>query len=197
MRHDITLKGHAFSLRPVTLDDCGFMVSLRTDPSLSQFLHETSTDLAAQSVWIEHYFERAGDYYFIVENRALGTPEGTISIYNLDADRRTAEWGRWILRPKSLASMDCAMLIYRVAFNCLGLQSVYCRTLSINEKVVSFHTSCGLETIDTLPEEFNIRGRLYDAVKQCLTFDKWPAVDARLASLATRTARLANRGAKQ
>lgn len=194
MRHDILIDGDAFSLRPVMPEDSEFIVALRIDKSLSRFIHATSADPAAQRAWIERYFEREGDYYFIIENRVTRTPEGTISIHDADPDRVTAEWGRWILRPQSLASVESVMLVYRVAFARLGLQSIYCRTLAENKKVVSFHTSCGLETVGVVSGAFTIDGRPRDAVEQRLTRDGWPAVDAKLAMLAARTARLVARG---
>lgn len=193
MRHDLSQEGDAFRLRPVALEDSAFIVALRTDPSLSRFVHTTAADPAAQRAWIERYFERAGDYYFIIENQHTKTPEGTISIYDLDPQHKTAEWGRWILRAGSLAAVESVMHLYRIAFEHLGLDSVYCRTLVENEKVVSFHTSCGLKTTGVLTGAFNMDGQPRDAVEQRLSRSEWPAVEARLAPLAARTARLVAR----
>src|SRR5262249_23599995 len=115
MRHDLRLDGPAFRLRPVTLDDAELIVALRTDPRLSQYIHRTSPDVGAQRDWLERYFARPDDYYFIVERRRDGVAEGTLGIYDLAGapDARRAEWGRWVLRHGSLAAPESAWLVYR------------------------------------------------------------------------------------
>src|ERR1039457_4516855 len=47
--------------------------------------------------------------------------------------------GRWILRRGSLAAAESALLVYTIAFEDLALDRVYCRTVSANRAVVSFH----------------------------------------------------------
>ena len=90
-------------------------------------MHRVSNDLEAQRRWLTGYFERPADYYFLIENRGTGQREGTAGIYNLD--RIFAEWGRWIVRAGSLAALESACLIYRVGFEVLGLESIYCPTI--------------------------------------------------------------------
>lgn len=123
MRHNIVMDGHAFRLRPVDVEDAGFILELRTDPDRNQYLHWVSNDLETQRQWLRDYFERPGDYYFLIENRETGQREGTAGIYNLD--RIFAEWGRWIVRAGSLAALESACLIYRVGFEVLGLESIF------------------------------------------------------------------------
>jgi RimJ/RimL family protein N-acetyltransferase len=186
MRHDIRLTGSRFSLRPVELGDAPAIVALRTDPVLARFINTTPPDPKLQEAWIERYFDRAGDYYFAVVDNESGAFEGTTSIYELDPAANIAEWGRWILRAGSLAAVESVLLTYRVAFDLLGLEMLYCRTVAENEKVVSFHASCGLATHATLAGEFTIGGRSLDAVEQRLARADWPEVEKRLATLAAR-----------
>jgi RimJ/RimL family protein N-acetyltransferase len=143
VKHNIVLEGHGFRLRPVDEGDTDFILALRTDPHFSRFLHPTPPDPAAHLRWLASYYERQGDYYFIVENPRNGKPEGTIGVYSLDAEKSTAEWGRWLIKPGSLAALESAWLIYRVAFEVLHLDSVYCHTLMNNDKVLGFHDASG------------------------------------------------------
>ncbi len=176
MRHDVSVEGVRLRLRPVRRSDAAFIVALRSDPALSRYLHPVSPRVEDQETWLDAYFERDGDYYFVVEGRASGDPEGTIGIY--DVAGGTAEWGRWVLARGSLAAPESVLLLYRAAFESLGLDSVCCRTVADNARVVSFHTSAGLETVRRIPAAFELRGSPVDAIEQRLTRAAWPATRA-------------------
>lgn len=157
----------------MTIEDCSFIVQLRTDPQRSRFIHSTSLDIADQDEWLRSYFDRPGDYYFIVEHKETRQPEGTIGIYNLDRSKRCAEWGRWVLRPDSRGAFESALLIYRAAFEVLGLDMLSCLTAIENAQVVLFHKTLGLETHARLSNHFNFGGVLHDAIEQWMTKEKW------------------------
>jgi RimJ/RimL family protein N-acetyltransferase len=195
MRHSIHLAGAGFALRPVTEADAAFIVQLRTDPVLSRFVNDTPADPAVQVEWIRRYFERPGDYGFIVENVFTGAAEGTISIYNQDTERNEAEWGRWILRAGSLGASESVALVYRIAFVRLGLSSLDSHTIVENHHVMNFHASCGLELVAELPDHCTIGGRHYDAARHRITAENWPAIDVQLGETVARAARLAERNA--
>ena len=142
MRHEIRLEGYALAVRPVAETDSEFILGLRSDPVLSRFLNPTTAE--GHYRWLAGYFGRPGDYYFIIELLGSGNPEGTMGIYNVDETGGSAEWGRWVLRRGALFSaVESAWLSYRVAFEVLNLESVYTRTLRGNQRVISFHDSCG------------------------------------------------------
>jgi len=188
MRHDIVLDGPAFRLRPIADTDAAFVAALRRDPRLNRFLHATPISLDSQLDWLANYYERLGDWYFVLERRCNGVPEGLISLYDLDAYQHNAEWGRWILRPGSLAAVESAWLIYHFAFEQLNLREVYCRTVASNHPVVSFHDSCGITKRTLLPGHFVLDDRL-DAVEHRVDEANWAALGPRLKHLSHRMAR--------
>ena len=98
MRHSISLTCVRYRLRPVTLEDAPFIVELRTDPLLNRYLHEISSRVEDQVAWIERYFERPEDYYFIIEDSDSEEPHGAIGIYDVEENAAGAQWGRWILK---------------------------------------------------------------------------------------------------
>ena len=56
--------------RFVIESDAEFILSLRTNPMLSRFLHSTDNDVEKQKIWIRNYKERernGTDYYFIYD----------------------------------------------------------------------------------------------------------------------------------
>jgi RimJ/RimL family protein N-acetyltransferase len=188
------MDGHAFRLRPVEMEDAAFILELRADRDRSRYLHRVPNDLPAQRRWLESYFARPADYYFLIENRDTGQREGTAGIYNLD--RIFAEWGRWIVRAGSQAALESACLVYRVGFEVLGLESIYCRTIVENTAAVEFHQSFGLERIRTLPRYFELNGRRLDAVEMRLTRPQWDAIWEKIEGKTARAATWSRAGGR-
>jgi RimJ/RimL family protein N-acetyltransferase len=187
MRHEISIVGRSFAIRPVDTEDAEFILELRLDADLSRYLNPTSPSLEHQQEWLQRYLERDGDYYFIIVDKFNGDCQGTIAIYDLSIETNTAEWGRWIVRPGSTAAIESVLLMYAAAFDVLGLEAVYCRTVAENKRVVSFHASCGLHMVDD-KRTVNLRDRTFNVVEQRLERRRWPAVRQNLDRVAARLA---------
>jgi RimJ/RimL family protein N-acetyltransferase len=187
VRHDFSLRGFAFGLRPVDENDAEFIVRLRSQPGRSRFLNRGAGDAATQRQWLATYFVRPDDYFFVIHGLADDEPHGTLGLYGVDTQTGEAEWGRWILREDSPAAVESALLVYRFAFESLLLRQVFCRTITENAQVTSFHDSCGLVRA---AEEVVIQldGAPRHAVEHRLDLSEWPAVQARLSRLAQRIA---------
>jgi RimJ/RimL family protein N-acetyltransferase len=199
LRHDLSVTGHAFRLRPVRLDDAQFIVDLRTDPERRAFIHPTSPDVKVQQNWLEKYFEREGDYYFIIERLSNGMPqrEGTIGVYDVDRAGSSAEWGRWVVHPRSMAGLESAFLIYRACFEPpLSLSEVFARTAVANRTVIDFHDGSGLERVRLLPKFLNLEQGKTDAIEHRLTRQKWEEIKGNLEDKVRRVAQILTRGGK-
>ena len=196
MRHELVLEGHAFRLRPIGPQDAEFVLALRTASRVQGRLHPVSGLLGDQVAWIEGYLRRPGDWYWVVERSLDGRPEGTLGLYDLEADRSRAEWGRWLLRPGSLGAPESALLLYRAAFEKLGLAEVHCRTVATNAAVVSFHDRSGLERTGGLPGAFVLGDTVVDAVEHSLTRDRWPFTRDLLEVRAAQAAEILSRGSR-
>lgn len=165
MKHNFSMEGFAYRLRPIRLDDAQFIIDVRLeDAERNKYIHRISRDVSDQEAWLNRYFEREGDYYFVIENRLTGEREGLIGFY--DAADGKAEWGRWVVKKGSLAAVESVDLVYRIAFEMAGLNELYCRTLELNSEVVSFHTSIGEQERQLLVDAFEIDGEKYNAVEQ-------------------------------
>ena len=193
MRHDLSLHGHAFRLRPIADADAPFVLELRGDPERARHLHPTSPSLADQLNWFACYYERAGDYYFVVERLETDAPEGLVAIFDVSPESADGEWGRWILRPGSLAAVESAWLTYRCAFEQLGLEQVYSRTAAHNRSVVSFHDSCGITRRRLLPGHVEICGTKVNAIEHTVDRQSWPQISSRLQRLSQLTAQILRR----
>jgi len=189
MRHSISVEGFAFRLRPIADDDAAFVLQLRSDSNLNEFLHPSSGRLADQLDWFQAYYQRPGDYYFVLERQSTSEREGLVAIYDIDEHQGIGEWGRWILRPGSLGAVECAWLIYTAAFGEIGLAELYCRPVADNRSVVSFHESCGLGAGKRLKGHFTLGSRVFDSIEHRIDRALWAERSPRLKKLAQITAR--------
>lgn len=168
MRHNFIVDGYSYRLRPVAIEDAEDIIEIRLEDSeRNKFIHSVSNDASLQRKWIEKYLTNDGDYYFVVENRFTLKAEGLIGLYNLVGKR--AEWGRWVVKKNSLSAVESVLMIFDFAFNKLGLDEVYCRTVAENQNVVSFHDSIGELREKTIKNEFRIEGTFYDAVEHTVS----------------------------
>ncbi|MBU1378787.1 MAG: GNAT family N-acetyltransferase [Alphaproteobacteria bacterium] len=186
MRHSVRLEGFRYALRPIREADARFVAALRSDPDLGAYLHRTSGRVEDQEAWLATYFDRAGDYYFIVETLEGAEPVGTVGLY--DSDGRAAEWGRWLIAKDAPAAVESALLVYRAAFEAVGLDEVFCRTVAENAKVVSFHDSSGAHRVGTLARHFRLDGVEHDAVEHRVDRSRWDMMRPKLEFLARRLA---------
>ena len=165
MKHKCTLDGYCYRLRPVKLSDAEFIVKTRLeDAERNIYIHKISSDVSLQEEWIRNYLERDGDYYFIVENRFSNESEGLIAFYNVEGNK--AEWGRWVIKKGSFAAAESVKLLYKIAFEQVGLDELYCDTIEDNKAVVSFHTSIGEKTREVIKDGVELNGTYYNAVIQ-------------------------------
>ena len=121
MRHNTHLEGFNLRLRPVRIEDAAFIVWLRNLNYVKGNVGDSATDVAAQEAWLRAYFERKGDYYWIVES-LTGIPLGTHGIYNVEGTK--AERGRHIMRAEVMAGVPCAFLTADLAFGSMGLHEL-------------------------------------------------------------------------
>jgi len=120
-------------------------------------------------------------------------PEGLIALYDIDANKKCGYFGRWILKRGSQAALESALLLYRIAFDYLNLDMVYCRVIIDNEQVISFHESSGLVNHGVLPDHFTIDGITYDAIELRLERGVWPKIESNLSSKALMFSQILNR----
>lgn len=107
------IEGKYINLRCVTVEDADFIVDIRNDKNKNKFVHAVSKDVEKQREWIKEQIERSGDYYFIFSNKA-GAAKGLCSIYDINMENQTAEFGRWISWGNALENVESVIL----AFDC-------------------------------------------------------------------------------
>ena len=170
MRHDIHLEGFNLRLRPVRIDDAAFIVWLRNLDYVRGNVGDSATDVASQEAWLRNYFEREGDYYFIVESLG-GIPLGTHGLYNVT--RTSAEKGRHIIRAEVMAGVPAGILTTELAFGGMRLRELRVKMVATNVAVQSLHRKSGFKQVGIVPAAQRIAGQPVDMVEFRITADDW------------------------
>jgi hypothetical protein len=146
---NFTLERYGLYVRFVEESDAEFIVKLRTDPQLSQFLHITNNSVEKQKEWITEYKNReiAGiDYYFYYSHN--GMPIGVNRVYDIRTNRGTC--GSWICQKGLSAELPIITLVVlrEIMFEQLDLEYDYFDVRKQNKKVIKTHLLFGAEQID-------------------------------------------------
>lgn len=170
MRHNIHLEGFNLRLRPVRLEDAAFIVWLRNLDYVKGKVGDSATDLAAQEAWLQEYFERENDYYFIVES-LRGIPLGTHGIYNVNGT--SAERGRHIMRVEAMAGVPSAVLSADWTFGRMGLRELRSWVVATNTEALSIHQKSGFKEVGRSAAAQIINGKPVDKVEFLFTAEEW------------------------
>jgi len=181
MRHSLQIEDFGVRLRPVRLEDAAFIVWLRSLDYVRGNVGDSAVSLAAQETWLEKYFDRDGDYYFIVETPG-GIPMGTHGLY--DVRGTSAEKGRHIIRPEVMAGVPAALLAADLGFGPLGMTELRASCVATNVTVRSLHRRSGFREIGRRPAAQNINGRPVDLIEFVLMAEDWARVRESIVPLA-------------
>ncbi len=181
MRHSLQGEQFGVRLRPVRLEDAGFIVWLRNLEHAKGRVGDSAENVASQEQWLKKYFEREGDYYFIVET-LTAIPVGTYGIY--DVRGTSGESGRYIMRPEVPAAVPCAMIAFELAFQKLGLTELRGRVVSTNQRSISLGLKYGFREVGVDRGGQVIGGQSVDMVLFLLDAKDWPPNRQRLLPLA-------------
>lgn len=171
MTHCIHAQGFSVRFRPVQMEDAPFIVSLRNSNHAKGNVGDSAVDVAGQEAWLEAYFKRSGDYYFIIET-AAGIPVGTYGIYNVFGS--TAEQGRFVIRSEVRAAPASAVVSLDLAFGQLGFQQLTGSTVASNHAALSFYRKLGFRQIRLELAARSIAGKEIDLVHFVIRAEEWP-----------------------
>jgi len=183
MHHSLFVEDFGIRMRPVRMDDAPFIVWLRNQEYVRGKVGDSAADIASQESWLESYFQREGDYYFIIETTCC-IPVGTYGIY--DVKDREGESGRWIVRPMVPAAIPSVILAFNVAFGWLQLDRLRVHTVSTNHRVLSLNRRLGFQQTKVHTASQIIDGKAVDMVQFELRAKDWPKHRERILPLARR-----------
>lgn len=139
---DFKYRKNGIEVRLVNEKDAEFILSLRLDPSLNQYIHSTDNDIEKQRQWIREYKirENAGlDYYFIYSMD--DEPFGLDRAYRVNPEDNSYMWGSWICKPGVTAAQIMLQYIASadIINNCVGLELNTYMVSKGNLKVLYYH----------------------------------------------------------
>jgi len=139
---DFEYNKYGIHVRLVSEHDAEYILSLRLNPALNQYIHETDSDIEKQRHWIRDYKEReaAGkDYYFIYSLN--GKSFGLDRAYTINQDDNSYMWGSWICEPGTTAEQIMLQYIASadIINNFIGLEENTYNVRKQNLKVLYYH----------------------------------------------------------
>lgn len=149
---DFTLDRYGLHVRFVNEDDAEFILGLRTDSKLGQYISATNGDIEKQREWTRQYKirERQGtDYYFMFE-KPLGTRLGVSRIYEIK--KETFQTGSWIFRKDApfgaafLGDIICHEIAYELFPDGVNFHDIKKDNFSVNKYADQFNPQFIFET---------------------------------------------------
>lgn len=149
---DFTLDRYGLHVRFVNEDDAGFILGLRTDSKLGQYISATNGDIEKQKEWTRQYKirERQGlDYYFMFE-KPLGNRLGVSRIYEIK--KETFQTGSWIFKKDApfgsalLGDIICHELAYELFPDGVNFHDIKKDNFSVNKYADQFNPQFIFET---------------------------------------------------
>lgn len=144
-------------LRLVELSDARFILDLRLDPKLNQYLSSVDDDLDGQAAWLHDYKTReesGREFYFIIEMLSSSERLGTVRLY--DFREESFSWGSWILRSDAprFAAVETSLAVYDYGFGPLGFAKSHFDVRRENARVIRFHERFG--AVRVREDDFNV-----------------------------------------
>lgn len=181
MQHTLIAEGYGIRIRPVRLEDAAFIVWLRNLDHAKGNLGDSATDVTDQQAWLQKYFTRAGDYYFLAETLS-GIPVGMNGIYDQAGD--TAEGGRFVVSPGVPAAFPISILTYDLSFGRMKLKELRATSVASNRSLHSYVRKLGFRQVRVEKAGRVIGGQPVDMVHFILRSEDWAEARTRLLPLA-------------
>ena len=181
MKHCLVAEGFGIRHRPVCLGDAPFLVWLRNREHAKGKLGDSAMDTPSQENWLNEYFKREGDYYFIIET-TCGIPVGAIGYYNMTED--SSEIGRWVIWPAVPAAVPSLPPIIDLGFQRLGLRELRAKVVSDNRRAINLYYKIGFKATKVEPSAQIIDGKKVDLLHIVLEENAWIEARKKLTPIA-------------
>lgn len=139
-------------LREITMADAPELYRWRMDDTSRPMFRSTEpVPYETHLDYLGRYFEPGNtDRWFVIEE--YGAPVGSIVLYNIDAARGEAEWGRLVVAPelrnRGLASRGLSLLVRHARE--LGLHRLRCEVLAGNTYAEKLYRETGFQEAGVL-----------------------------------------------
>jgi diamine N-acetyltransferase len=143
------IEGDRIILRLLELDDLPLTLSWRNQDEIRKwFLNTAIIPADGHFAWFERYRELDNDFVFLILAKDLNNaPVGQISLYDIDWDAKTAEFGRLMIGEPRAKGRGIAKKATRLLLDhCFGVMKLKEITLEVkenNEAAIAIYQSTG------------------------------------------------------
>jgi RimJ/RimL family protein N-acetyltransferase len=142
---EVAEPGGELRLREVGIADTEDLYRWRMEPTArAMFRHVDLVPFETHRALIEAYLgPDCNDRWFVIE--AAGRRVGAIALYNFSADRREAEWGRFVIVPEHRGQGwgRRALRLLVDHARALGVRRLHCEVLAGNPRAEGLYRSLG------------------------------------------------------
>jgi len=159
------LTGEHVALRPLEPGDAELTLAWRRGPRARLLLDGAGT-VEEQRAWIAS--RPPTERNFVIELRD-GRPVGMLSLVDIDLVNRRAESGRFLIGDEEAvrgvpAAVEAMLLLYRLAFDELGLERIYGIVAEENRRMIKWQRYLGMQEEGRLRRHVRIDGRPCDVI---------------------------------
>lgn len=160
-----TLSGRFVNLRPLTIDDAAITLGWRLG-ARARLLNGGATDVTQQAQWITA--RPSSERNYIIELKS-GQPVGMLSLVGINLANRNAEPSRFVIGDETAvrgvpAAVEAMSLLYRMAFDDIGLVRLYGTVASGNVKMLKWQKYLGMQEEGRMRQHLWLDGAWHDAV---------------------------------
>jgi len=116
------------------------------------FVHADLITWEQHQRWCAQYFQRDNDFIFIIEEtQDLHKPVGQIALYNIEWERKRAEYGRLLIgEPEAVGkglAKEATEALLDYACDRLGLEEIELEVFSANVAATAIYRACGFREV--------------------------------------------------
>ncbi|MHA2058292.1 MAG: GNAT family N-acetyltransferase [Candidatus Thorarchaeota archaeon] len=164
--------GEKVRLRALELDDLDDIMKHWNNLELRQYLNsQTPMSRNAERQWLERSTTmdpwRDGGMTLAVEDKKTGEFLGTVSLFDISKQHKRAEFGIALHNPKNLGKgygTDTTRVMLWIAFQILGLNSVYLITIDSNERAQKAYEKAGFKNAGVFRQGAFVKGAFQDFI---------------------------------
>ena len=150
MVYDGIIEGIGVNLRSVEERDAAFTYDLRQDKERTRYVHSVNGTVEDQKNWIRSQRAKAGDYFFLVEDKE-GNPLGTAGYYDLKG--ANGETGRLVMKGNFAQNCDAILQLRRFAFEIMNAEYIRCTAVNGNKPVIAQLKRLGAKQVGSYMDE--------------------------------------------
>lgn len=171
------LEGEFVNLRPLRVEDAELTLGWRQGKR-ARLLNRGAADVEQQALWIAG--RPADEFNFIIELKDEA-PVGMLALIAIDRLNRRAEFGRFLIGEEDAvrgipAALEAMKLLYRLAFEQLGLVRVFGTIAEDNVRMIKWQKYLGMQEEGRLRKHLFMNGRFQDALIFGLLEDEYTSV---------------------